>query len=214
MVWRHRFLCLVLVGATAFALSDRVFLFDIKVVDMLDLLRSLHVLAPSQTVPEAAHPVTPINPSIPRALQLLATFRSSGRMFWLVYYAALLFSLVIVLRCMAFGSALPFVAVCCLLQLADTEPLRARLTALTRHETPPLLELAAWQARAQSATRVIVDPSFVCSSEAQKLPNIELQLAAVRVGRPINSVYNPRLVEDCAAVAERNRKGPWQDDTL
>ena len=39
MVWRHRFLCLVLVAATVFALSYRVFLFDTKLVDLLDLLR-------------------------------------------------------------------------------------------------------------------------------------------------------------------------------
>ena len=82
-------------------------------------------------------------------LRFLGTFRSSGRVFWLVYYAALLASLVIVLRRMKFGSALALVAVCCLLQLVDTEPLRARLTTLTRHETPLQLDMAAWQDRVQ-----------------------------------------------------------------
>ena len=135
-------------------------------------------------------------------------------MFWIVYYAALLFGLAIVLRRLSPGPAAALVAACCLLQLVDTNPLRARLTTLTRAETPTLLDAAAWEARARGAARVHVDPSYVCSGEPQYLPNLELELAAVRAGRPVNSVYNPRLSEDCAGEAAAARNGPWRDDTL
>jgi hypothetical protein len=213
LVWRHRFLCVVFACATVFALSYRVYLFDTELLDVIEVLRSVHAWpAPSGAGGAPAGP--PTAASVPRVLLLAAVFRSSGRMFWIVYYAAMLFGLALVLRRLSPGPAVGFVAACCLLQLVDTNPLRARLSTLTRAETPTLLDLAAWEDRARGAARVHVDPSYVCSGEPQYLPNLELELAAVRAGRPVNSVYNPRLAEDCAREADAARNGPWQDDTL
>jgi hypothetical protein len=210
---RHRMLVLVCAGAAVFALSYRVFLFDTKLLDVADLLRLMHAWRPRAVpapMPAGQHDAS----SVTGVLALLAVFRSSGRMFWIVWYAAVLFGLAIVLRRLAPGPAVAFVTAYCLLQLIDTNPLRARQAMLIRSDPPALLDTAAWEARMRTAERVHVDPTYVCGGERHWLPNMELQRAAVRVGRPINSVYNPRLSEDCADSARMARNGPWEPGTL
>ncbi len=142
-------------------------------------------------------------------------FRSSGRMFWPALYATMLLSLVLVLRRLPAVAKTGFVLGCCLLQLADTEPLRDRLALLTRRAVPHLLDQASWQTRMQRAAGVLVDPPALCSgSLAFAIANMELQSFAMAAERPINSVYNPRLRVDCAAEATSARTGPWRSDTL
>src|SRR5262249_49497580 len=126
--------------------------------------------------PGTAAPAAPTAASIPHALLLLATFRSSGRFFWIVYYAALLFSLAIVLRRLAPRHALIVVAGVTLLQLIDSNPLRERLATLTRHATPPVLDWASWKERISAAKLVVVEPSMMCGGDQLGIPNIELQL--------------------------------------
>ncbi len=184
----HRHLFLVLAGLAAFAVSHRVFLGDIKLLD-LDFSSRLDAAA--------------------------GMFRSSGRMFWPVLYAAMLLGLVLVLRRLPAGPRAGFVAGCCLLQLADTEPLRDRLAMLTRRDVPHLLDQAAWRTRMLRAAGVRVDPPALCSGSSNfAIANMELQSLAMATHRPINSVYNPRLRIDCAAEAAVARSGPWRDDTL
>ncbi len=146
---------------------------------------------------------------------LLGIFRSSGRMFWPAFYAMMLIGLALALRRLPPGARTAFVLGCCVLQLADTEPLRQRITELTRRDVPPLIDGGEWQARMRAATFVQVTPQMLCATGAiVTLLNMELQLAAMASERPINSVYNPRRRVDCAAEAAAVLAGPWRDDTL
>lgn len=188
MLRRHRELGVVLALLTLFALSNRVFLGDIKLIDLDYSWRLDH---------------------------LAGIFRASGRMFWPAYYAIMLGGLVLLLRRLPPAWRVGIVVACCVLQLIDTEPLRHRLGVLSARDTPTVLDEQLWSRRIAGATRVAVYPTFVCiKAGEQVVPNIELQLFAARVGRPENSVDNSRLGTDCAAEAERLRSGPWPADTL
>jgi hypothetical protein len=188
----HRYLCAALFGLFLFAVSDHVFLGDTKLLDL---------------------------PHTGRIDHYLGVFRSSGRMFWPVFYATILFGLVGVLSRLAPRSAVIIVAACCFLQLVDTNPLRARITRLTEATTvPERIDRAEWQDRMRRATDVQLDPLYQClGGPAPSLPHLELQLAAAITGRPINSVYTARsqmTPENCAAASTKARNGPWRDDTL
>jgi hypothetical protein len=152
---------------------------------------------------------------LPQALQFVAgIFRSSGRMFWPCAYALALFGLVLALRHLKPGWKTVAVLGCCVLQLIDTNPLRARMTTLTQREVPTLLDLPEWEARMLKAERVHVVPSFVCGGYALDVVQLEMQTAAMTARRPINAVYNPRLQDDCAASVQSAMRGPWDDHTL
>jgi hypothetical protein len=188
MIVAHRQLFGVLICLTAFAVSHRVFLGSTKLLD-LDFSWQFNAL--------------------------IGVFRSSGRMFWPMLYAVMLGSLVIVLRRLPPGPKAAFVVACCVLQLADTEPLRSRMTTLSRLDVPTLLDRAEWQERMMRSAAVRVDPPIMCFGPREfGIANMELQLAAMATERPINSVYNPRLKIDCTADAASARTGPWRDDTL
>jgi hypothetical protein len=189
----HRELSVALLGLFLFAVSHRVFLGKLKLLD-LDYIGRFNLL--------------------------VGMFRSSGRMFWPVVYAILLFGLVAVSRHLQPGSKVAFILVCCVLQLADTNPLRARLTTLTQKEVPHLLNQSEWRSRMARAAEVQVDPAYQCKGVVDGtfvIASVELQLAAVMAQRPINSASNPRLnvdPEDCRAAALAARNGPWREDTL
>jgi hypothetical protein len=152
---------------------------------------------------------------LPSGLEFMAgIFRSSGRMFWPCAYALALFGLALVLRYLAPGWKTVVVLGCCVLQLIDSNPLRARITALTRREVPTQLDLPLWEARMLRAERVRVAPAFGCGGYTLYIAQIELQLAAVTTQRPTNIVNNPRLQDDCSAGALRATQGPWDEHTL
>ena len=181
--------CAALFLLAAFAVSHRVYLGGWKLLD-LDGSDVVNVLA--------------------------GVFRSSGRMFWPVFYTAMLFGLVVVLRRVGSGWKSLLVLGCCGLQLVDTEPLRNRLALLARRDVPRLLDEAEWQARMRAAVAVQVVPHVLCSPVVldATIANMELQYAAMAAERPIDSVYNPRLWVDCAAETARAQAGPWRSDTL
>jgi len=165
---------------------------------------------------------------LPHPLAFVAgIFRSSGRMFWPCGYALALLGLAFVLnRLKKPGWKSAVVLGCCVLQLIDTNPLRARLTQLTQRAVPTLIDQVAWEGRMARAERVNVFPSFNCSSAIASIHgwigdgsdsyiiNLELQRAAMTARRPIDSVNNPRQREDCAAEAAAARQGPWDEHTL
>ncbi len=196
---RHRALAVVLVCLTAFAMSNAVFVGKLLVWYL----------------------------PLPGPLAAAAgVFRSSGRVFWPCGYALALFGLAFVLRRLAPGWKSTVVIGCCLLQLIDTDPLRARLTRLTTQAVPTVLDTAAWQGRMAKAERVHVVPAFGCNpSSAAVLAGrragwdtyivlMELQRLAMAAGRPIDSVNNPRRADDCAAAAAAMTRGPWDPHTL
>ena len=164
--------------------------------------------------------------SLPEPMAAVAgIFRSSGRMFWPCGYALALFGLAFVLRHLQPGWKTAVVLGCCALQVIDTNPLRARLTYLTERSVPTLLDRAEWKGRMARADRVLVTPSFSCTTSSRSasggtggtgsyIVHLELQRAAMEAQRPINSVNNPRAQDDCAGQAVAARQGPWDEHTL
>jgi hypothetical protein len=187
----HRYLVLALLGLSLFAISDHVYLGSAKLLDVPYSWRIDHYLG---------------------------VFRSSGRMFWPVFYAIVLFALVGVLIRFSPKKSIGIVGVCCLLQLIDTNPLRERITRLTQTAVPALIDRTEWEARMSRAAAVQLDPPYQCLGRPEpSLPHLDLQFVAATAGRPINSVYMARSYmtpENCAAASTEARNGPWRTDTL
>ncbi len=192
---------------------------------LLVVLTYLAIFAISDAVFIGAHQLLYI--PLPHALAAIAgIFRSSGRMFWPCGYAIALLGLAFLLRRLKPGRRSAVVLGCCLLQLIDTNPLRARLTQLTERAVPSLIDRGEWQDRMRQADRVQVVPSFDCSASRAAvhagiddgsygyIVQLELQRAAVSVGRPIDSVNNPRVDDDCAEAAAAAQRGPWDAHIL
>jgi hypothetical protein len=143
---------------------------------------------------------------------VLGSFRSTGRFFWPVFYTILLGGLALALRHGKPGTKVGIVVLVCALQLVDTEPLRARITELTRGQAPMVIERDEWIARLDDAKAMIVVPPYNCTNEEEI--NVELGLLASLRNRPTNTVYNPRGRPDCAAEIAAVRNGPWRNDIL
>jgi hypothetical protein len=188
--WRaHVALLLVFMGFIVFAVSNRVYLGNYLL----------------------------LNIPIPELLSHgLAALRSSGRFFWPVGYAIIGFSIVGVLRHFRPILALPLLFAAAVVQLIDTEPLRAAV--VTSAAAPRLAALDRIEARAlvASASGVRVYPSFSCvpkgkptaaspSPETLRQMNMEFQLLAAHANLPTNTVYSARPSADCPAEIAASR---------
>jgi hypothetical protein len=174
------------IGCTVFAVSDRVYLFNMLLLDYRIAWRIDYVLG---------------------------TFRSSGRFFWPVYYAILLAAAVLALRHRRPAMLIvPLLA--CALQLADTEPLRARLATLSRQHSPMLIARNDWEPRLDRAAALVLSPTYNCAAPPTRRLSTEFNFLASRRNRPTNSVYNPRARADCEAETTAMVHGPWPDDAL
>jgi hypothetical protein len=211
--------------ATAIILFGRSLLSALRRhIPLLVVLIYLALYAVSDAVFLGSHQLFYI--PLPEPLAKLAgIFRSSGRMFWPCGYAIALFGLAFVLRRLRPGWKTAVVSICCLLQLIDTNPLRARLTMLTERSVPTVLNRDEWEKRIASAETVHVVPSFYCTTNIAPIEveapgadayivHLELQRAAMTVGRPIDSVNNPRLVVDCNAESATALRTPLNERTL
>ncbi len=146
-------------------------------------------------------------------INLCSIFRSSGRMFWPVFYAILLSGLVLAMRHR--GSVMltvPLMA--CLIQLADTEGLRRRVAVLARAPGASLLAEAEWSARLDRAKQLVISPVYNCTMPPAHHLTIELNHYAALRDRPTNSVYDARAKPDCAAGRQAMVSGPWRKDML
>ena len=114
----HGCLAVYFMALMLFALSDRVFAGHSMLLD-LDFSWRLDVI--------------------------LGVFRSSGRMCWPVLYGLLLGGVVLLLRRLPPAPRVGFVVLCCLLQVADSAPLRHRLSVLQSIAVPPLLAPEEWR---------------------------------------------------------------------
>ena len=169
---RHHRLLFVLAALFVFSLSDQVFAWNHLILDYR------------------------INPKIDL---VFSVFRSSGRMFWPVYYTALLCSIASCLRPPVSIARASMVFGLCILQLIDTNPLRARIADLAGVVLKPFNLDVEWKERLRLASEVVVIPSVQCGGDSGV--NMELIWWSAAFLKPINAVYNPRRYDDC--VAER-----------
>jgi Family of unknown function (DUF6311) len=163
---RHVTLFLAFVALTAFAISNRVF--------------AGHWLLFELPLPHYVN-------------QVLGTFRSSGRFFWLICYTQM--AMVIIL---GFRRARPLIAMClagaAIIQLFDMQPLREQIIASIADGAGARELDASLVARLIAGARHIdVVPSIQCGDgEKEYRANMELMLAAARANVPINTVYLAR----------------------
>lgn len=195
----HGVLICVLFLFTLFALSHHVFL---GTTEILYLPLPDHVVA------------------------LLGTFRSSGRFFWPVAYALIAASLLLILRTRSPRLAVRLVVVACVLQLIDIQPLRRAVAASAGQARADAFDRTRIAALVQRADAVLVYPSWYCIEDAMEagtmpftrrdelhLPDLDIQLAAARAGRAVNSVYVARRPTDCAAEG-RAQAAPLRQGTV
>jgi len=163
---RHALLAVAFTALTAFAISHHVY---------------------------AGHRLLFWVPVAPSLNQLLGTFRSSGRFFWLIGYAQTAIVIVLVFR-----RARPVMALClagaACLQIFDVQPLREQIIA-SRAAGPGAAELDRAEVAdlVGRARRIEVVPSFQCSANAeQRRANVELMLASAWANVPTNTLYSSR----------------------
>jgi hypothetical protein len=177
--WRnHACLWLVMLGFTAFALSNNVYFGA----------WSFSVPLPSWL------------------LQISGTFRSSGRLFWPVLYLITAVAMVAVAtRYRRIKTAVLIVA--CFLQWFDTVPLREAVAASTAASVPPLIRSAAWRQALARHHVIRVFPSFACLNRPpyawtwSRQVAVQLQLFAALENVAINTHYSGRPRVDCASEA-------------
>jgi hypothetical protein len=154
-----------------------------------------------------------------RVLNLLGTFRASGRFFWPLGYAFAAGSIVLTLRTYRPAIGMALLAVAALLQAIDVTPLRAVIAASAAHPGAPRLDRAATAALIARAREVRLYPSYDCAQrfamptvetrravEQILALNMEFQLLAVRQAVPINAVYTARPLRSCAAELAEMRE--------
>lgn len=142
-------------------------------------------------------------------LQVLGSFRGSGRFFFPVGFAIMAVSVIVVLRCYRPAISVPLLLVAGALQLVDGTPLRHAATASTHAPSNPVLnrsEVAALLSRANAVamwprfTCLFGDPPLTTSAEYRRLWQAggEIHLLAARGNLPINSAYLSRGSMNCA----------------
>lgn len=163
---RHVALLITFVALTAFAISHRVFIG--------------HLLLLEAPMPHYLNPV-------------LGIFRSSGRFFWLIGYAQIAVVVVLAFRRPRPVIVL-YLLSAAILQLIDVQPLRERIIASIA-AGPAAEELDHNQVARLVAGRHLIEvvPSFQCSANAKQMSaNMEVMLAAARADVPTNTVYLAR----------------------
>ncbi len=172
-IWKalkcHIILVLVLMGLFLFALSNRVFLGDWLVFDI---------------------------PMGPLLRKFTAFFRTSGRMFWPIYYVLAIGLVWLTFRRYTPRTAKVLILIVVCLQLADTQLLRRNLIAHVSHGYPQQLSLEAWKPLIEEHQFLMQYPSFQCGGWAGKWPennsNMELLWLTAQLGKPCNSAYLAR----------------------
>lgn len=156
----------------------------------------------------------------------LGALRSSGRFFWLVGYALAGGAIVLTLRRFRAASATVVLALSCVIQLIDVQPIREAVAVTAAQPAHPAVDREAAAALVARSTAVLIFPSIDCVRHAidegsaadseqvlLRQANMEFQLLGARANLPINSVYNSRLATDCQAEDTALRQ-PLQSGAL
>ncbi|MDE2580463.1 MAG: hypothetical protein KGL52_02395 [Rhodospirillales bacterium] len=183
---------------------------------LLVVLAGFYLFALSNKVTLGSHVL--LHVALPSALAyMLGAFRASGRFFWPVGYAALVFGVLIVLRRYRPGVAVVILGVAGLLQIVDVAPLRQEVAASARAAVPPVVDRAAVDRLLARAHGVMIFPSFACIGaglDPQRTDHLqhvdmEIQLLAAWRDLPTNSAKTSRDIStDCRQEAQPARLRP------
>ncbi len=156
----------------------------------------LTLMALSTRITFGSHLVVDLDPN-QKLTPFLAPFRSSGRMFWAPYYAALATVLVLPFFYLKRRWASLLVALALIIQFADTVPLRRSVQSAAKNQSSPTaLKSPIWSKLGSRYQNLVVMPPFQCSSVAS--PGGEegadiFGLLAAAQGMRINSYRSGRL---------------------
>lgn len=169
---RHKFLLVFIVGCTALAVSNEVYLAQFHLVSI--------------PLPDAA-------------LRLAGVVRASGRFIWVPVYLTAGLAVAAAARHPQAGIVLLAAA---LLQWMDVRPWRGLIRESVAHSAPAALDTEAWVTAIQGVDRVIVDPPWLCTPEKVEYlwvfrASVQIQLLVSRVGRSTNTAYTARGRADC-----------------
>jgi Family of unknown function (DUF6311) len=177
---RHLVLCGVLLGLTLFALSNRV---------------------------QLGHTLVVAYPLPGSLLRLADVFRASGRFFWPVSMALLVWCVAVVARHSPRGTGVLVLVLACGTQWVDLSGARARSLRRSVRPGPDVLgqERAAWEALVTHHRAMEVYPSYACGDFEENELDLQLQVIATKARVLTNSAYLSRPNKDCAREEQQGR---------
>ncbi|NIA01841.1 MAG: hypothetical protein GWP15_00495 [Nitrospirae bacterium] len=188
LIWkgikRHMILVLILFGLFILAVSNKIFLGSWLLFDI---------------------PLTPIMEKI------TGYFRTSGRLFWPIYYVLAVGLVWLTFKRYGLRTAKVLIFLVVFLQLADTQLLRRNLTAHVNHGYPQQLSQEVWKSLLEEHQFLVQYPSFQCGGwSGGKWPennaNMELLWIAAKLGKPSNSAYLARPTRHLPKEIEEGKK--------
>ncbi len=170
---RHPWLLTLMAGFAVLAVSNRVMLGDMLLLEV---------------------------PLPDWAMHAAGIVRSSGRFAWPGVYLLAALTVATVARWRWSPAVLLLAAG---LQWVDVEPLRHLVGASVTGPNPAVLDTAAWQAVLLGLDRVVVDPPLACLPSApgqvwQQQAAVQIQFMAAQAGVPTNTLAAARTRPDCA----------------
>lgn len=148
----------------------------------------------------------------------LAVFRSSGRVFWIVYYAILFAGLTALVRGLRVRWATLALAAIVALQAIDMAGPRQTSRAMRAQQTESPLRSELWESVAPHYRHMVLHPTNMCAAD----PGIDYRFLAVlagHAGTTINAGYAgrydaARLRAYCQELEATLARGEVADDTL
>jgi hypothetical protein len=196
---RYRFLLILMLGFTAFAISFNPMIGDVA---LLHPFAHASDAATGHTVtaaPAAVHPAGRGQKIHDLIFYPLQQFRSSGRFFWPVGYLMAAFGIVGVWRRIPGATGLSILAVAALLQFIDAGPLRHEMSAAIRAPAVTPVGADPWVRLIAAHRSITVLPSMDCADAQSPLIPLFVFYASESV-TPTNSAKLSRGPKaDCPA---------------
>lgn len=128
-------------------------------------------------------------------------FRTSGRLFWPIYYVLMIALVLGIFKRFSIKTARSIIFIAVIAQLLDTTLLRTNMIAAISNGYPQVLNNKAWNELLAEHQFVEQYPSFQCGGWAKDWPdnnsNMEFLTLAAKQNKPINSAYLARTSRSC-----------------
>ncbi|WEF32928.1 DUF6311 domain-containing protein [Pseudoduganella chitinolytica] len=168
---RHRPLLAILVLLTLYALSNAIYIGPVKLL--------------STKVPPGLDAVT-------------STFRSSGRFFWPVGYAVIVFAVLAAARHLSAQRAALVLAAVVVLQFWDLQPHHERARGAVAESTPAIIDAPRWQAFLGPDIKALnYYPPFRCGNAPPSAGLVPTMLFAVKHHYTLSTGYIARAAKPC-----------------
>ena len=179
----HRFLVLILVLMCAYAFSNRIYWGDQLILEW--------------AVPSWAQGIT-------------GQLRASGRFFWPVGYALIIYSVIFIARTVSPQKSALIFTIVLALQIWDLDPHFDRLRRITPGANPSIIDFKEWQSLIpQESTTLYFFPKMKCAQHSQAIDTLlPVMRFASHTQRALNTGYlaryNPICGQERAEIAQSN----------